>query len=206
MKKRRIIILGGFIGSGKDTAADYLVRRHHYVKLSFAASLKDVCCAVFGWDRELMEGSTPDSRAWREMVDVWWAERLGIPHFTPRWAMQHIGTEALRHHFHDDIWIASLQRKIANTNKSIVITDCRFPNEMSAIQAMGGITVRINRGQYPEWLELARTNLDEFKRLYPNVHPSEYSSVNLEYDHYIDNSGDYEYLYGQLREIIHDRF
>jgi hypothetical protein len=205
MRQRHIIILAGRIGCGKDTAADYLVRRHHFIKMSFAESLKDVCCAIFGWDRALIEGSTSDSREWREMVDTWWANRLGIPQFTPRWAMQHIGTDALRNHFHDDIWIASLQRKIMNINKSIVITDCRFPNEMAAIQELGGVTVRLNRGQYPAWLELARTDLPKFLELYPNVYPSEYSSVNLEYDHYIDNNGDYEELHAQIRAIINSR-
>lgn len=202
MRKRHVVILSGRIGCGKDTAADYLVKRHHFVKMSFAESLKDVCCAIFGWDRTLMEGSTPDSREWREMVDTWWAERLGIPQFTPRWAMQHIGTDTMRNHFHDDIWIASLQRKITNVTKNIVITDCRFPNEMAAIQKVGGVTVQINRGAYPEWLELARTDLVKFKELYPEVHPSEYSSVNLDFDYYIDNNGNYDELHAQIRSII----
>lgn len=200
--KRKIIILSGRIGSGKDTAADYLVTQHRYVKLSFAESLKKACCAIFGWKPYLIEGSTPDSREWREMVDTWWAEKLGIPHFTPRWALQNIGTNVMRDHFNDDIWIHSLERKILGTKKNIVITDCRFPNEMATIQRMGGITVRINRGRDPEWLELARNDIEKFKELYPNVHPSEYSSASLEFDHYIDNNGDYEELYSQIRGII----
>ena len=36
-----IIGICGFIGSGKDTIADYLVNLHHFRKESFANSLKD---------------------------------------------------------------------------------------------------------------------------------------------------------------------
>ena len=49
------MILGvtGFIGSGKDTVADYLCTFHGYKRISFAASLKDAIASIFGWDREI---------------------------------------------------------------------------------------------------------------------------------------------------------
>ena len=59
-----IIGICGFIGSGKDTAADYLVNFHGFRRDSFAATLKDAVGAVFGWDRELLEGRTKEARAW----------------------------------------------------------------------------------------------------------------------------------------------
>ena len=74
----------GFIGSGKDTAADYLVNFHGYRRDSFANTLKDAVACVFGWDRTLLEGRTKEAREWREQVDLWWAERLGMPNLTPR--------------------------------------------------------------------------------------------------------------------------
>jgi len=53
------MILGvtGLIGSGKDTIADYLVTTHGFKRVSFAASLKDAVSTVFGWDREMLEGT-----------------------------------------------------------------------------------------------------------------------------------------------------
>ena len=47
-----IIGICGFIGSGKDTIADYLVNFHEFRRESFASSLKDAVSAVFGWDRD----------------------------------------------------------------------------------------------------------------------------------------------------------
>ena len=101
-----IIGICGFIGAGKDTAADYLVNFHGFRRDSFAATLKDAVAAVFGWDRELLEGRTKEAREWREQVDPWWSQRLGMPALTPRWVLQYWGTEVGRNAFHTDIWIA----------------------------------------------------------------------------------------------------
>ena len=64
-KTPKIIALCGFMGSGKDTVADYLANIHHFRKESFANTLKDAVSIVFGWDRVLLEGSTQESREWR---------------------------------------------------------------------------------------------------------------------------------------------
>ena len=125
------MILGvtGFIASGKDTVADYLCTFHGYKRISFAASLKDAIASIFGWDRELLEGTTKSSREWREQVDPWWSERLG-KEITPRYILQYWGTEVCRNGFHPDIWVASVENKLRKSTDNIVITDCRFANEI----------------------------------------------------------------------------
>ena len=65
-----IIGIVGLIGSGKDTMADYLVNVHGFRRDSFAATLKDAVSAVFGWDRDMLEGRSRSSRAWREQPDT----------------------------------------------------------------------------------------------------------------------------------------
>jgi len=208
------MILGitGFIGSGKDTIADYVCTFHGFKRLSFAGSLKDAVSVIFNWNRELLEGTTKSSREWRDTVDTWWAERLNIPNLTPRWVLQHWGTEVGRNAFHSDIWVASVEHKLKNTVDNVVITDCRFKNEIEAIKKVGGITCRVERGPRPVWYDdainynkgpnaigwaLAKPILDQH-----NVHASEYSSVGLDYDFYIDNNKTIDELHKQIDSII----
>lgn len=201
-----IIGICGFIGSGKDTAADYLVGFHGFRRDSFAGTLKDAVSAVFGWDRELIEGRTPEARAWREQVDTWWAERLGMPHLTPRWILQWWGTEVCRNHFHDDIWIAALQARLARRSDHTVISDVRFPNEIKAIKEQGGRIVWIQRGELPWWYDIAvkanAGNLDAQQVLQSHhVHASETSWVGTDFDAIIDNNGSIEQLYAQIKDL-----
>ncbi len=149
-----IIGICGFIGSGKDTIADYLVNFHEFRRDSFAGTLKDAVAAVFNWDRELLEGRTKQAREWREQVDPWWSQRLNMPNLTPRLVLQLWGTEVCRRSFHDDIWIASVENKLRASRDSIVISDCRFPNEIQSIKRAGGQVVWVKRGPLPEWCYL----------------------------------------------------
>ena len=210
-----IIGICGLIGAGKDTAADYLVNLHHFRRESFANTLKDAVAQVFGWDRTMLEGRTKQSREWREQVDPWWAQRLGMPDLTPRWVLQQWGTNVLRTGFHDDIWIASLENKLRNTTDDVVITDCRFPNEIRAIKAAGGMVVRIHRGPEPEWYNAAvaynrgpngnaewALSLGKLERA--RVHPSEYSWIGTDFDQILDNNGTLDHLYNQVKHLAQD--
>jgi len=207
-----LVGIAGLIGSGKDTAADYLCTVHGFKRISFASALKEAVSVIFGWEYELLEGSTKTSREWREQVDEWWATRLDIPHLTPRWVLQQWGTELARKSFHDDIWIASVENKLRSNSDDIVITDCRFSNELQAIKNAGGITVRTHRGEEPEWLNIAgllnitqNSNVQEECRemLHKlNIHASEYSSVGLEYDFHLNNDGTIDDLHKQIESII----
>lgn len=202
-----IISISGFISSGKDTIADYLTNFHEFERESFASSLKDAISVVFGWDRQLLEGRTVQSRKWRDQVDPWWADRLGIPHLTPRWILQYWGTEVCRGAFHDDIWIASLENKLRNLGKNIVITDCRFPNEVSTLRRLGGKIIRVARGPEPSWYEIAinankGNGLANRAMLEEGIHASEWSWVGTDFDAVIDNNGTIDDLYKQVDTII----
>lgn len=209
-----IIGFVGFIGSGKDTAADYLVNFHGFRRDSFAATLKDAVSNVFGWDRTLLEGRTKESREWREQEDAWWSARLGKS-ITPRYILQYWGTEVCRNGFHNDIWIASLENKLRKTNDNVVITDVRFTNEIKSIKDAGGKVFRIKRGPDPSWYEYAvnynqgptnmRWSLSKMQLDQAKVHASEFSWVgNKHIDAEIDNNGTIDDLYNQLRSQVED--
>jgi len=202
-----IIGICGFIGSGKDTVADYLVNFHEFRRESFASTLKDAVGAVFGWDRMLLEGRTAQAREWREQVDPWWAERLDMPTLTPRWVLQYWGTEVARKSFHDDIWIASLENKLRNSKDHVVISDCRFPNEILSIKNAGGKIVWVNRGALPEWYDIALaanqgSNIAINQLKMQKIHASETAWVGTKFDCVIENNGTIDELYKQASNLL----
>ena len=202
-----IIGVCGFIGSGKDTVADYLVHFHEFRRESFADTLKDAVAAVFGWDRTLLEGRTKEAREWREEVDHWWAERLGMPTLTPRWVLQYWGTEVCRKSFHDDIWIASLENKIRNSKDDIIVSDVRFPNEVKAIKNQQGKMIWVQRGRLPKWYDVAldanagsNVAINELK--IQNIHASEWAWVGTKFDHTIHNDMNIDDLYSEVKSLV----
>jgi hypothetical protein len=209
----QIIGIVGFIGSGKDTVADYLVNLHEFRRESFANSLKDAVAAVFGWDRDMLEGRTKQSREWRETVDEFWAKRLKMPKLTPRYVLQYWGTEVVRKGFHDDMWVASLENRLRKSTDDIVITDCRFPNEIKAIRNAGGIVVRIKRGPEPEWYDAAASvnkgpnrninwALSKQKIEKLKIHASETAWVGQKFDTVLNNDGTLDELYLQIEQVL----
>lgn len=205
-----IIGILGFIGSGKGTAADLLTSEHNFRKDSFAASLKDGCAAMFDWPRELLEGDTEESRAWREQVDDWWSDSLGIPEFTPRLALQLIGTEAIRNNFHSDFWFLTLKNRYNKLqNKNVVIPDVRFPNEIRMIREIGGELMWVKRGRLPVWYHVAalanRGDEDaqrDMRDTFPEVHYSEWAWVGSPFNHTVENDGTIDDLKSELSKII----
>lgn len=200
MKKGILVGIVGFAGSGKDTVADMLIERG-FVKDSFAKTLKDAASVLFGWDRSLLDGTTIESRNWREIPDTYWAKETNNKEFTPRLALQLLGTEAIRETFAQNFWVSTvIKRYIENGFKNTVITDCRFPNEINAIRDNGGKIIHVSRGEYPDWYDLVsrinkQTGSDsdsiKFQSMLLNKelpHASEYAWAGQDFDIILDNN------------------
>ena len=185
----------GLIGSGKGTVSDRLEQKHNFRKDSFAKSLKDAVSSMFNWDREMLEGKTDESRAWREKPDVFWSKRFGKD-VTPRWVLQYFGTEVMRQGMHDSIWIDSCMARY--DGKPTVIADTRFENEIKIIREMGGSILLVKRGQDPDWF----TDYVEGNVVPKNVHLSEYAWAKSEYDHLITNDGTLEELHSKIDDLV----
>lgn len=209
----KVIGVSGFAGSGKDSFANIFVEKYGYTKISMADSIKDMLSVVFGWDREMLQGDTPESRLWRETPDEFWSSVLEYP-FTPRKAMTTIGTNLFRVHFHKDIWVQSVKKKILDVGTNVIIPDLRFGNEIEMMRDIGACLFEIESGERPEWYERAlKENLliqdgilpetnESMEFLYPEVHESEYRWIGLNKPCVlVENSGSLEDLQNYVSRI-----
>jgi len=179
----------GLIGSGKDTVSKRLEQKHGFRRDSFAKSLKDAVSAMFNWDREMLEGNGDDSRQWREQPDEFWSKKFGKT-VTPRWVLQHFGTEVMRQHMHDAIWIDSCLSRY--DGKPTVISDTRFQNELRTIKENSGQIILVKRGQLP-----TREQMQD-----KGAHKSEWDWMGWQFDHVIDNDGTKEDLYKKVDDLV----
>lgn len=145
----KLIGICGLQGQGKNSIANIIAKNGtNWELVSFAKVLKDAVSVMFGWNRDMVEGVTLESREWREQPDEYWSEKFGRP-FSPRLAMQEFGTNLIREKWLADFWVAALERYIINSDKNILVTDCRYPNEMEMIKRLGGEVWLTNVGELP---------------------------------------------------------
>ena len=128
-----LIGITGRAGSGKSTAAKYLVRERHFICVPFAGPLKKMLRGLGLTDRET------DGDLKEHPSDL----LLGV---TPRFAMQRLGTEWGRDLIHPDLWIELWRREVGRLltgGHSVVSDDCRFPNEADVLRRLGGKIIGI---------------------------------------------------------------
>jgi len=190
-----IIGLAGFISCGKGTVADYLVEEYGFHKIAYADRLKDTVATLFAWPRSMLEGNTKESREFRETPDKFWSDELEIE-FTPRLALQLIGTECIRDTIHQDFWVKATKLEILeNPDRDYVIPDIRFQNEFNLVQELGGELWRIKRWRDPDWVKYVEvisnsSDPDEIafaESQLEHIHISERAWIPLPFDRVIEN-------------------
>jgi len=207
--KRKIIGICGFIGCGKGTVGDILEQDYGFTKISYADKLKDTVATMFDWDRDSIEGNTAESREWRETPDEFWSKELGYD-FTPRMAMQRIGTDCMRQGLDHHVWVLFVKKKLLdNPETNFVIPDVRFFNERDLIRNLNGQIWRVKRGPDPEWVNKAISDNrydTEWMKDHPEIHESEWRWLDYptEFDFNITNDGGMKELYKHVERAIRD--
>nr|QBK88435.1 MAG: uncharacterized protein LCMiAC01_01120 [Mimivirus LCMiAC01] len=171
---------------GKDTAADYLIMKYHYIKLAFAKPIKDILKILFGFSDEQLYGKE------KEKKDKYWK-------VSPRQMMEYFGTDICRQDMSNivpnigsNFWVHSLKHKYLtlkkqNPNIRIVISDVRFQNEVDLIHDLGGIVVKLYRPSYDNKCS----------------HIAERGVKNIDnFDFLIINNGTKDDLYNKLDKYI----
>lgn len=170
-----IIGFCGAKGHGKDTAAQVLIDKYDFVKVSFADRLRKTVATALGCNESYF--LDPERK---EEIDP----RTGK---SRRYWLQWIGTEGFRHLW-DDVWIEAWKQDVRNANHDrILVTDLRFPNEFTAISGMkNAMTIRVENPRKP-------VNND--------AHASELHYRDFDVDYVINNAFSIEALHNHVRLI-----
>lgn len=137
-----IIGLVGNKGSGKDTAADWMLKEFFSgTKVAFADPMKEAVAAMLGCDSV-------------EAMEQEFGKEDPIPFLrgvSLRRIYQTLGTEWGRKLIHPNLWIKLMDRRIAKMEKAgfdfIVVSDVRFENEAKYLRDRLATLIFIERPQ-----------------------------------------------------------
>lgn len=186
-----IIGLAGQKQSGKDTTAAYLMKEHGFERRAFADPLKRSVAALF------LDIPYHKIDQWKNDDRV--TITLNVPQgdgtpgvgMTFRAFLQRYGTESHRGVFDNDFWLQyTLPADGYYAGKKIVITDCRFENEVSRVRQVGGYVVNVTRPNLG--LELQ------------DLHSSESGLPDSSIDYSIFNDGSLTMLYEATERMLYE--
>lgn len=167
---KEIVLLSGWLQSGKDTVGNFLVTKYGFKRYAYADALKNELSTMLNFDRGLMD----TIQGKKQMVNGITIRQHLIKHGQ---AMRNI----------DPLyWVKTVCNQIIiEDHPRIVITDCRMLNEIEHIMEIFGknkvVCCRINR-----WTEA------------PLQDETENTLDNFNFDLVINNDGNVENLYEQL--------
>jgi hypothetical protein len=167
-----IIAFSGVKFSGKDTAAEALIKNYNFKRIGLADKLKDICAEVFNISREDMDNPSKKESQFAENLTI------SLRHITDlirkiqhdgfvfdmeeayveirknfygknltsiRDMLQTVGTDICRTYIADDIWLQYVKKEVSSPYEKFVITDARFENERNFFKAMGAVLILIKR-------------------------------------------------------------
>ncbi|KAJ3371280.1 hypothetical protein GGF31_003459 [Allomyces arbusculus] len=171
----KIFMLSGWMGSGKDTAGEYLVTKHNMQRFAFADVMKEMIAVKFNVPLEWMYSQENK------------AKHLNSVGKTVRQLLIDYGTEERSKD--PLVWVKHVIASIAKCTKNVVVTDWRMINEYSEMSRVFGannvITVRINRWAECPLTTQTENELDDFL-----------------FDYTVPNDGDLAKLFENMDLIV----
>lgn len=122
-----------------------------YVKLySFAEYLKEMCINLFGLDRECVYGTNDQKNKetkikWSTLKTISKKNYQKNGYVTHREFLEFFGTDVCRS-INPSCWSGATLEQIKTESPAYtIITDCRFEDEVDAINKAGGHVIRLNK-------------------------------------------------------------
>lgn len=164
--KTKFILVSGKKRSGKDFFSNLLKKEFNKLGFSvqviaFADPIKDIISRTLGISRETLDYYKNDQ------TPIYIGEVLVS---NARSILQSFGTDAMKCHFGDNVWVDLLMARAKQSNADyVIVPDFRFPEEYLT----GAITIRVQNNDLPN----------------DDSHRSENSLDDFNFNYVLDNTG-----------------
>lgn len=192
-----VIALSGWKGSGKDTVADYLVREHGFIRVSFADALKEMVAQQYDVPLEYMHEPSkkemplhqypvipgdPFSEAIQQLLSA----ELRSGYWTPRALC--ILEGSIKRSVYSNYWVRTVVQQIQQApSQNYVVSDMRYVTEADTLKLLlpNVVTCRVVRWATVDTQDPSERNLDTYV-----------------FNHTFDNTGTRERLYDHVDGIV----
>lgn len=198
MSAARLVGLGGHLRAGKDAVADYLVDSHGFLKLGMSDPLHEamlVIDPIIGETDLYIDGYNMGQKYVPRYSDLighnGYVEAKKNPEV--RRLLQQLGTEFGRKMIGENVWVDIAKRTILDhlaEGRSVAITGIRYPNELTMIRDLGGVTWWVDRPGGSAAV---------------SVHASENSVAERDFDFTLNNTGTLDHLYEIADRALEDK-
>lgn len=204
----KLLALSGNASCGKDTASNYIVNKYGFIKIAFADKIKRILLDLYDLPYENLWGESknriiydprykiPDSNEYlNARIGAQTFGDCGRSLYIDTWSnFVFIQIEKLqKSYFYDYEDKRGIFKNYINPGKkNIVISDCRYLNEMNKIKEMGGKLIRIKKTVVP-----LKGNA--------GMHSSETNQVKIMdnfFDYIIKNDGTKQEMYDQIDKFM----
>lgn len=178
-------------GSGKDTLAQYLIpllttQDDVWIRAAFADKIKDIFCELFNVDKQFIEN-------WKRI-------KTPPPGFLKnvRECLTDIGDKF--RYMKSDIWIDHV---FLNQKHNQVITDMRYPNEVTRVHAVDGVSILLSRSTTTEYMAEEQhfaKYVSQLREL--NIEGPIPAHLNIKFDLFITNDGTLEQLEDKIKTTV----
>lgn len=182
----RLIGIGGYAGSGKDTVADVLEDSHGFYRTFMSQPLNAALCRL----NPQVEARHGEVFRYVDLIN-----QLGYTKAKEmaevRRLLQAMGTEVGRDMFGQTVWIDQLRKYLATfkPDDDVAVTGIRFQNEASMIRELGGKLWWVHRPGYGP----------------VNSHSSDNALTYEDFDQVVMNDGTFEDLEQLVAKLLQNQ-
>ena len=163
----------GKMRSGKDTAAEYFIRRFGGKIVKFADPIYEMEAAIY----KILNRPIPEDKTQR------------------RFLLQMLGTEFVRNHIGENTWVNIWADRVDAMSENLYLSDIRFPNELVRAKEKGFKVVKIERSQETRVASGATNTTHASETALDNC-------PDVDFDLIVSNDGTFEEFYEKLDAFV----